>query len=79
MLEKVKKSLDSENYGQIITDCTEALETAPENSLLQVLLLRGTTYILRAQHPLALADLKTIIDTIDGDAKVIFVLTSVKT
>lgn len=70
LLDKVKKSLVSENYEQIVIYCTEALEIAPENSLLEVLLLRGTTHILQAQHVLALADLKTIIDTIDGDAKV---------
>ena len=55
---------------KVVEDCTEALETAPEQSLLEVLLLRGTTHILRAQHVLALADLKTIIDTTDGNPKV---------
>lgn len=73
MLEKVKKSLDSEDYDQIVADCTEAMETAPERSLLAVLLLRGSIHILRAQNTLALADLKTIIDTNEGDVKVILV------
>lgn len=68
---KAKAEFDQQNYENIITYCTEEIESSESESeyKMEATLLRATFFSLEGRYPEAFADLDTVIKNEDTDNK----------
>lgn len=68
---RARKEFLNQNYDDIIQACTEEINSSESEAQYknEALLLRGTFYLLRGSHPLALDDFESIISNEEADVK----------
>lgn len=59
--ERAKEAMDTGNYAEVITLCTQEINTPDSALVAEALLLRGTFYVLCAQGDKGLEDLDQLL------------------